>query len=66
MTYIHRGVDFCDGLVICGKLVDLNTVANQLTHDFDLELVQLTLGNCVSFSNNRDNVHLKKKTHFIS
>lgn len=38
-THVHRGVDFCDGFIIRGKLVDLNTIADQLAHDFYLELV---------------------------
>ncbi len=38
-THVHRGVDFGHRSVVGGKLVDLNTVANQLAHDLDLELV---------------------------
>lgn len=43
-TYIHGGVDLSDGLVVGGKLVDLNSIADKLTCDFELELGQLTLG----------------------
>lgn len=57
-THIHDCIDLCDSLVICGKLVDLDPVADQLTHDLDLELVELALGDhqhilfklCMGFS----------------
>lgn len=39
LAYIHGSVDLTDSLVICGKLVDLDAIAHQLTHDLDLELV---------------------------
>lgn len=39
-------------------MVDLDPIADQLTHDLDLELVELTLGDGVSFGNDGNNVHL--------
>lgn len=64
-THIHDCIDLCDSLVICGKLVDLDPVADQLTHDLDLELVELALGDGVSLGNDGDDVHLpgQKKGH---
>lgn len=41
---IHDCINLCDGLFISGKLVDLDPTADQLTHDLDLELVELILG----------------------
>lgn len=41
--YVHGGVDLGHGFVIGGELVDLHSVADQLTGDFDFELGQLTL-----------------------
>lgn len=46
-TYVHGGVDLCHRLIIGGELVDLHSVANQLTCDFDFELGQFTLGDGV-------------------
>lgn len=60
-TYVHRGVDLADGFVVRRELVDLDTVAHQFTHDLDFELVQLTLGDCVCFGNDGDNVDLWKE-----
>lgn len=59
-TYVHGGVDLTDGFVVCWELVDLDTVAHQFAHDLDFELVQLTLGDCVCFGNNGDNIDLWK------
>lgn len=58
--YIHCCVDLSYGLIIQGELVDLDTVADQLTHDFDLELVQLALTDGVCFCNHWDDVHLQQ------
>lgn len=57
--YIHGCVDLCYGLIIQGKLVDLDAVADQLAHDFDLELVQFALTDGVCFGNHWDDVDLK-------
>lgn len=58
--YIHCCVDLSYGLIIQGELVDLDPVADQLTHDFDLELVQLALTDGVRFGNHWDDVHLQR------
>lgn len=68
-SYVHSSVDFGYSLIIQRELVDLDTVADKLTHDFDLELVQLALTDGVSFSNDRNDVHLWQdgtQTHFSS
>lgn len=57
-AHIHNCVNLSNSLVISGKLVDLNPIADQLAHDLDLELVELTLGNSVSLGNDGNNVHL--------
>lgn len=59
IPHIHGGVDLGDGLIIQGELVDLDTVADQLAHDFDLELVQLALADGVCFGDHWDDVHLQ-------
>lgn len=64
-SYIHCCVDLCYGLIIQGELVDLDSIANQLTHDFDLEFVQLTLTDGVCFGNHWDDVHLKQVAHYF-
>lgn len=61
MTYIHHGVDLCHSIVISGKLVDLDSVADQLTHDLDFKLVEFTLGNGVGFSNYWNDINLQKR-----
>lgn len=58
--YIHCRVDLSYGLIIQWELVDLDPVADQLTHDFDLELVQLALTDGVRFRNHWDDVHLQQ------
>lgn len=58
-TYVHGGVDLGDGLVIGGKLVDLNSIADQLASDFELELGQLTLGDGVRLGDDWNNVYLQ-------
>lgn len=59
--YIHCGVDLSNSLIIQGELVDLDPIADQFTHDFDLELVQLSLADGVSFGNHWDDVHLQQQ-----
>lgn len=56
--YVHSSVDFGYSLIVQRKLVDLHSVADEFTHDFDLELVQLTLADGVSFGDDWDDVHL--------
>lgn len=58
--YIHCSVDLRYGLIIQGELVDLDTVTDQLAHDFDLELVQLRLADGVGFGDHWDDVHLQR------
>lgn len=60
-TYTHCGIDLGHCLFICWELVDLDTVADQLTHDFTLELVQLVFCNGVGLGNDGDDVHLQDK-----
>lgn len=57
-SYVHSSVDFGYSLVIQRELVDLDPIANELTHDFDLELVQFRLTDSVGFGDDRNNVHL--------
>lgn len=59
LSYVHGGVNLADGLVVGGELIDLDAVAHQLTHDLDLELVELTLGDGVGFGNDGDDVDLR-------
>lgn len=61
--YVHRGVDLCYSLIIQWELVDLDPVADQFAHDFDLELVQFALTDGVCFGDHRDDVDLKSVTH---
>lgn len=58
--YVHCRVDLGYGLVIQGELVDLDPVADELAHDFDLELVQLALTDGVGFGDHRDDVDLQR------
>lgn len=57
-THIHDCINLCHSLIISGKLVDLDPIADQLAHDLDLELVELTLGDGVSLGNDGNNVNL--------
>lgn len=57
-THIHDRIDLCNSLVVGGKLVDLDSIADQLTHDLDLEFVELALGDGVSLGNDGNDVHL--------
>lgn len=57
--YVHGCVDLCDGLIIQRELVDLDAVADQFAHDFDLELVQFALTDGVCFGNHWDDVDLE-------
>lgn len=58
--YIHCSVDLSDRLIIERELIDLDAVADQLAHDFDLELVQLALTDGVSFGDHWNYVHLQR------
>lgn len=58
-TYVHGGVDLGNGLVVGGKLVDLNSVADQLAGDFELELGQLTLGDGIRLCDDWNNIYLQ-------
>lgn len=57
-THIHDCIDLCNSLIVRGKLVDLHSIADQLTHDLDLELVEFALGDGVSLGNDGNYVHL--------
>lgn len=57
-THIHDCINLSNGLVVSGKLVDLDSVADQLTHDLDLELVELALRDGVGLGNDGNYVHL--------
>lgn len=59
-TYVHGGVDLTDGFIIRRELIYLDTVAHQLTHDLDFELVELTFGDSVRFGNDGNYVDLTK------
>lgn len=60
-TYAHCGIYLGHCLFIRRELVDLDAVADQLAHDFTLELVQLVFGDGVSLGNDGDDVHLQDK-----
>lgn len=60
-TYAHRGIYLSHCLFICWELVDLDAIADQLAHDFTLELVQLVFCNGVSLGNDGDDVHLQNR-----
>lgn len=60
-SYIHGRVDLCNRLVISWELVDLHSVANQLTGDFDFELGQFALGDGIWLGNDWDNIDLQLK-----
>lgn len=62
VPYVHRGVDLCYSLIIQWELVDLDPVADQFAHDFDLELVQFALTDGVCFGDHWDDVDLKRHT----
>lgn len=57
--YIHGGVDLSHGFVVSGELVDLHSVADQLTGDFNFELGQLALGDGVRLGDDWDNIDLQ-------
>lgn len=57
--YVHGGVDLGYGFIIQRELVDLDAVADQFAHDFDLELVQFALTDGVCFGDHWDDVDLK-------
>lgn len=58
-TYVHGGVDLSDGLVVGGELVDLNSVADQLAGDLELELGQLALGDGVRLGDDWNDIYLQ-------
>lgn len=58
-TYVHGGVDLSDGLVIGGELVDLNSIADQLAGDLELELGQLALGDGVRLGDDWNDIYLQ-------
>lgn len=60
-TYAHCGIYLGHCLFVRRELVDLDAVADQLAHDFTLELVQLVFGDGVSLGNDGDDVHLQDK-----
>lgn len=60
-SYIHGWVDLCNRLVISWELVDLHSIANQLTGDFDFELGQFALGDGIWLGNDWDNIDLQFK-----
>lgn len=64
-THIHGSVDLGDRLVVSRELVDLDTVTDQLTHDLDLKLVELALGDGVCFGDDRNDVDLQRNTQVV-
>ncbi len=48
-AYIHGFVEFCDGVVIDGELVDVDIVLHQIGHDLLLESDELVFGYRVGF-----------------
>lgn len=67
-SYIHRRVDFRNSFIVCWKLVYLNTVVDQLSHDLELEFLKFTFGNGVSLCDDGDNVDLdisQKNSHML-
>lgn len=59
VTYIHHRVDFRYSIIISRELINLYSITDQFAHDLNLKLVQFTLGNSVSLSNDGNNVHLE-------
>lgn len=57
-TYTHGCINLSHGFFICGELVYLDSIADQLAHDLTLEFVQFVLGDGVSFCNYWNDVHL--------
>lgn len=60
VTYVHGGIDFADGFIICWELIYLYAIAHQLTHNLNFELMKLALGDCVRFGNDGNYVDLRK------
>lgn len=60
MTYVHGGIDLTDCFIISWELIYLDPVAHQLTHNLYLELMELTLGDCVCFGDNWNYVDLEE------
>lgn len=65
-AYIHGCVDLGHSLVVQGELVDLDAVADQLAHDFDLEFVELALADGVGLGDDGDYVHLGRRDRHFS
>lgn len=59
-TYIHGGVDLCHSFILCGELINLHAVTDQLAHDLDLQLVQFAPVHSVSLRNDGNDVHLHR------
>lgn len=60
LTHVHGGVDFCNGFIVSGELVNLDAVAHELTHDLNLEFMKLGFGDCVCFRDNGNDIHLPR------
>lgn len=66
-TYIHGGVELCDVLILCRKLVNLHSVTEQLVHDILLQNFQVALGHDVRLCDDGDDIHLDGlKTRIVS
>lgn len=57
-THIHGGVDLSNSFILCGELIDLHAITDQLTHDLDLQLVQFAPVHSIRLRNDGDDVHL--------
>lgn len=60
-THVHGGVDLCDSFILCGELINLHAVTDQLAHDLDLQLVQFAPVHSIRLGNDGDDVHLHRK-----
>lgn len=60
-THVHGGVDLCDSFILCGELINLHAVTDQLAHDLDLQLVQFAPVHGIRLGNDGDDVHLHRK-----
>lgn len=50
-AHIHCTIDLGSSVVICWKLIDLNTIDDQFTHELHLKLLQFALRNCIGLGN---------------
>lgn len=57
-THIHGGVDLSNSFILCGELINLHAITDQLTHDLDLQLVQFAPVHSIRLRNDGDDVHL--------